>query len=57
MYRISTGVPQWSILGPVLVIIYINDSCNASKMFKMIIYADNTTLYSTFPMTKTATPT
>ena len=47
MYRISTGVPQGSISGPLLFIIYNNDLCNVSKLFKMIIYADDTTLYST----------
>ena len=35
------------ILRPLLFIIYINDLCNASKLFKMIIYADDTTSFST----------
>ena len=44
MLRITTGIPQDSILGPV---IYINNFVQASKMFNFIIYADDTNLSST----------
>ena len=44
---INVGVPQGSILGLLLFTIYTNDFSKASQMFNFIIYADDTTLFST----------
>ena len=47
MKQVLTGVPQGSIIGPLLFKIFINDIVKACDKFACIPYADNTTLNST----------
>ena len=38
----STGVPQWSILRPLLLALYLNDLITVSNKLEFIMYADDT---------------
>ena len=46
--NISCGVPQGSILGPLFVLLYINDINNASKVLQLILFTEDTNVFLSY---------
>ena len=46
MLQVTLGVPQVSVLGPALLLLFINDTCDALEHSIVRLFADDALVYS-----------